>query len=324
MNPPSALPWRPLRYDDLAPLHDLLLAAAAADDDDRVEPLADLQRQFDDPWSDAAVDARVALAPAGGLAAFARCFANPERHADPTVHLEYKVHPQWRQGGLESAALDWLEARGAERLSALPATGARTLRAAASAANAPRLALLEGRGYRPLRYFYRMRRDLGEPIPELGVPAGLGLRRYGPDLQASLRTAHNEAFADHWDAEPLSAGEWEQFIIQAQSFRPELTLILTDGPQIAAYSLNHVHAADNARLGRKEAYIGSLGTRRPWRRRGLAACLLAESLRLFRQAGYDHATLAVDSANPSGAVGLYERLGFRVARRFVLLEKPLG
>lgn len=320
----TSLTWRPLQYDDLPAVHALMLAVAAADDDDRVDTLADMQEQFDDPWSDPAVDGRVGLAPDGALVAFARCFANPDPASEPRVFLEGEVHPAWRARGLEAAVQEWLEARGAEKLQARPAGQPRSLRVGAAVTQAERLELLEGRGYRPLRYFYRMRRDLREPIPEAALPAGLTLRRYTPDLEQPLFAAHNEAFADHWGFEPILFTEWQQFFIRAESFRPEFTLLVFDGDQIAAYSFNRVHAADNARLGVNYAHIGSLGTRRPWRKRGLASCLLAESMRLFRAAGYTHATLGVDAANPTGAVALYERLGFQAVRRYVQMEKPLA
>lgn len=323
-HPMSPLNWRPLQYDDLPAVHALMLAVAAADDDDRVDTLADMQEQFDDPWSDPAVDGRLGLTADGKLAAFARCFANPDPATEARVFLEGEVHPAWRGRGLEAAVLDWLEARGAEKLSNRPAGQPRSLRSGAAAHQAERLALLEARGYRPLRYFYRMRRDLREPLPAVAQPAGLTLRAYTPDLAEPLFQAHNEAFADHWGFEPMASAEWQQFFIRSDSFRPEFTQILFDGDQIAAYSFNRIHAADNARLGVNYAHIGSLGTRRPWRKRGLASFLLAESMRLFRAAGYTHVTLGVDAANPTGAVALYERLGFQTVRRFVQMEKPLA
>ena len=68
----------------------------------------------------------------------------------------------------------------------------------------------------------------------------------------------------------------------------------------------------------REAWIGQLGTRAAWRRRGLASLLLATALTAFRDAGYERAALDVDSENATGALGLYERLGFIVSHRSVL------
>jgi ribosomal protein S18 acetylase RimI-like enzyme len=62
--------------------------------------------------------------------------------------------------------------------------------------------------------------------------------------------------------------------------------------------------------GVREGWTGLLGTRRAHRRRGVGRALLAASLRAFADAGMDAAGLDVDRENPSGALGLYERLGY--------------
>ncbi len=91
---------------------------------------------------------------------------------------------------------------------------------------------------------------------------------------------------------------------------------------MAAYALNFVFDADNARRGERTAHVGLLGTRPAWRRRGAAAWLLSASLQAFAAAGYETATLNVDAANPTGALGLYEGLGFEVSKRYVAYSKP--
>jgi mycothiol synthase len=55
-----------------------------------------------------------------------------------------------------------------------------------------------------------------------------------------------------------------------------------------------------------------LGTRRPWRRRGLAKALLYASFNEIRARGKPRAVLGVDAENPTGATRLYEGAGMRV------------
>ena len=68
-------------------------------------------------------------------------------------------------------------------------------------------------------------------------------------------------------------------------------------------------------FGRKRGWLDGVFVRRPWRRRGLASALVARALVRLREAGMEEAMLGVDSENPSGALGLYERAGFQVHRR---------
>jgi len=76
-------------------------------------------------------------------------------------------------------------------------------------------------------------------------------------------------------------------------------------------------------LGRRRGWLESVFVRRPWRRRGLAQAIVARSLVVLRERGMDHAMLGVDADNPTGAVGVYERAGFVVAKRSTAYRKPM-
>jgi mycothiol synthase len=82
-----------------------------------------------------------------------------------------------------------------------------------------------------------------------------------------------------------------------------------------------VSPEDNARTGRQEANIREVGVLRGWRKRGVASALIAQCLRLMHAAGLEYAGLGVDTANPTGALGLYEKLGFVPTRRFIVYDK---
>jgi ribosomal protein S18 acetylase RimI-like enzyme len=70
-------------------------------------------------------------------------------------------------------------------------------------------------------------------------------------------------------------------------------------------------------------YVDQLAVRRPWRRRGLGSLLLLTAFAALRERGCPEAVLGVDSDNPSGAVGLYERLGMRRSTTHDFYEKVL-
>ena len=70
-------------------------------------------------------------------------------------------------------------------------------------------------------------------------------------------------------------------------------------------------------------YIGQVGTRRPWRKRGLASALISASLAAAVADGKSSASLGVDADSPTGAVGVYERLGFEVKHKFVSYRRSV-
>jgi ribosomal protein S18 acetylase RimI-like enzyme len=93
--------------------------------------------------------------------------------------------------------------------------------------------------------------------------------------------------------------------------------VVWHGDEIAAFSVNY--AKRNGDWG----WIGMLGVREGWRRRGLGLALLRESFRRFRSTGETTVALGVDVENPTGATRLYERAGMRVLWQADVWEKEL-
>jgi mycothiol synthase len=97
-----------------------------------------------------------------------------------------------------------------------------------------------------------------------------------------------------------------------------------DGDEVAGYLLTYFFAAETAATGVREAYVGQLGVRSDWRRRGIGRLLLATALASYRAAGYGRAALTVDTQHPTGALGLYTRAGFVATDRWAVWSKPLA
>ncbi|HLF01032.1 MAG TPA: GNAT family N-acetyltransferase [Anaerolineales bacterium] len=320
---PTGYNWRPWQLEDIPNLFALLLAAGEADDRQIRDTAADMETQFVDPWSDPTTCSLAAFTPEGQAVATARTYMNPNQSTEARCYFDVEVHPAHRGQGLEDFVLEWAEAQGRERLSAAPARLPRRLMHGVQDTLAEHIARLERHGFSPIRYFYRMRRDLSQLIPDRPLPEGLSLRRFAPEMGRPLLDAFNESFRDHWNFEPVSAEEWEMFFIKRSSFRPDLSFLVMDGGDITGFSFNTVSTAENSRNKINEGWVGELGTRRGWRKRGVASALLCESMRAFKADGLDYATLGVDTQNPSGALGLYEGLGFEAVKRFIMFAKPV-
>ena len=317
--------YRPARFEDMPGVQKMLEAIAAQQPDSYAPALEDVQRDFADPWCDPETDTRVAVLADGSVAGYVRVMVNPEPVGAVRAYLDDDIHPAHRNQGLEEALLDWLEARASERLRAMAAANPDhrplVMRLGCWDTEHDRIARYERRGFQPVRYFYRMRRDLRQPIPDRPLLAGLMLRTYHPELDERMRRTFNESFSDGWSFEPVPPSDWQQFFVQCSSFRPDLSFAVLDGDEVAAISMNRFDPAQAQRTGFRAGWIGSLGTRRAWRKRGLASALLVASMRAFQAAGLEYAGLGVDSENPSGAVGLYEHLGFVPYSRSVTFKK---
>jgi mycothiol synthase len=104
---------------------------------------------------------------------------------------------------------------------------------------------------------------------------------------------------------------------------PELWVVAWDGDEITGGVTNAIFAEENKAFGRARGWMETVFVRRRWRRRGLGAAIVARALVRLRDAGMTSAGLGVDSDNPSGALALYERAGFRIHRRSAAYRKSM-
>ena len=233
------------------------------------------------------------------------------------------TQPGYRRRGVGTRLFEAAEARAAEKMRALPPGPTCYLEAFARSTQTDLIALLESIGLKPARYFFGMIRDVRGELPPAINPDGLLIRSFRDEDDAQAYAAFDEAFRDHWGYEQMSPAEWKHFFRDTADYNPALWFMAWDGDELAGIALNFIKAEENARVGRKQGLVGELGVRRAWRKRGVATALLRRSFHAFREAGMDYAVLGVDSENPTGALGLYQRLGFEVLRENVAYRKEI-
>ena len=180
----------------------------------------------------------------------------------------------------------------------------------------------ERAGYRIVRHSFQMRIELSELIEEPSWPEGITVRAYDPASdEASMYEATMDAFADHWDFHRAPIEEWRAYGVERESFDPALWWLAEDGEgEVAGVCQNWWHFSGDTSFG----WIGTLGVRPPWRRRGLGRALLLHSFADFKRRGAARVGLGVDAENTTGAVRLYEGVGMQVVRRNDTWENALG
>jgi mycothiol synthase len=180
--------------------------------------------------------------------------------------------------------------------------------------------VVEADGWRPVRQSYQMRIELSDELPEPEWPAAVAVRTMqAGEAEERIYEANNEAFNNHWDFRPQPFAQWRSDAFGRDEFDPTLVWLAEEGDELAGFSANSWHFSGDPEFG----WIGILGVRPLWRRRGLATALLHQSFQDFRRRGAKRVGLGVDAQNTTGAVRLYERVGMHVARRNDTYEKEL-
>ena len=143
-----------------------------------------------------------------------------------------------------------------------------------------------------------------------------------PDQHRTVYDAENEAFRDHWGHHEHGEEGFRQTFGQAET-NTDLWAVAWAGDQVAGVVETWIWPEENRRLGVNRGWLEKISVRRPWRKRGVGRALTAIAMRKLRAAGMDEAMLGVDAENPTGALGLYEALGFTVFRRSTAYRRPL-
>ena len=177
--------------------------------------------------------------------------------------------------------------------------------------------LLESLGYGAVRVFREMRIALDAPPPAPEWPDGLRVVAFDAEHDArAFHAAGQEAFADHWDHTPRDFLSWCKSHLASERFDPTLWCVVRAGDEIAAGT---ICTGDTYGGG----WVHVLFTRRPWRRKGVGAALLADAFGRFWERGEHSVGLGVDAASDTGAFRLYERAGMAPLLGWVVYEKAL-
>jgi mycothiol synthase len=240
------------------------------------------------------------------------------------VHrIEIWIHPDARRRGHGRRLLDWAEARARATVaegSGGPAELPHFLGGGVDRDKPEQVRFAEKAGYEPVRYGFVMRRRLAEPIPAVALPPGLEVRPVTPDQHRAIWDA--DAFMDHHEAGVRDETDFTQFFGHPD-VDTTMWQVAWDGSEVAGSVVNGIYPHENAQLGLDIGWLDHVSVRRPWRRRGLASALIARSLAVLRDRGMALAALGVDAENPTGALGVYERLGFTQHQTWVTYRKPL-
>lgn len=309
---------RQLTTDDIPAWAGLLAAVEAVDETGEHYGETDLAEEMANPDVEVGKDF---LGAYDGTELVGYASVMPRGEADGVfkVHVQGAVRPDRRGEGigtvLARAMVDRGLAAGRERSSTLPVR----LTSTGMTSNEAQADLLTGLGMRGERWNFVMRTSLDDLGPELPLAEGYAFVRYDESMADAVLDAHNAAFGGHHpNFTPWTPAMWKQWVTGSHSFRPATSVVVVPegGDTIVGYVTTHEWEAYERATGRREAYVAKVGVLEEHRGRGIAGALLSRCLRLYAEAGYDEASLDVDSENPTGALGVYQRAGFEVESRW--------
>jgi mycothiol synthase len=289
---------------------------------DEITDAQAIRNEWISPGFDPMENIRLVFAPNGQMAGYIEVWTNSR----PLVHpwMWGRVDPEYEDMGIGTWMLDWAEQRALQELPNVPAELRFAPRLGTYREAEKPKSLFEDRGYRHIRNSYHMLINMDAPVPEPVWPQGITLRTFHPEIGAeAVYRAEDESFRDHFGyvEQPFEEGfeRFRHFVLEAPDFDPTLLFLAMDGDQVAGINICHAHSFDDPDMG----WVGTLGVRRPWRKRGVGLALLRHSFNEFFRRGQRKVGLGVDAQNLTGALRLYESAGMHVHQAFEQYEKEL-
>jgi len=306
---------------DLQPMTDLINHCEAADRNEEFYAIEEVEQELSSPGFDPLQDMRL-WEESGELLALAQLWLSNAADPHLTGYLCLFVRPDRRYQGLELEIIAWAEAR--MRQVGQIRQQQPVLQCGSQDSFHERIAILEKSGFTIERRFFTMRRSLNDPIPAPVFPTGFRLvdGRDGLDDAASVEL-YNQTFIDHWNFHPLTIEELQHWLSEP-NYRPELDLVAVapDGTY-AGFCYCSAQSEANKHQPQAIGWVHALGTRRGFRRMGLARALLLSGLHRLRSTGMEIAYLGVDLDNPNQALSLYESVGFQPLKTRLIYSKPI-
>jgi len=311
----KTLTLRPVRWDDLNAVAKLIFDVCEADGDVTVASSPeDLANSWKNEGFSLERDTFLVETQDGHIVGYEEFFHAKDQYHD--LNADGYIHPKFRGLGIGTTLLRTVEARAREEMKLAEPDLRVFLRSTIDNKDELGHTVLKTEGYFPIRYHWRMEIKLLEAPPVVTLPNGVELRPFiKEDHAIAVWQATNEAFRDHWGSHESTYEEWSHWKFDKSDFDPTLWMIAWDGNQIAGFSQNRF------RMG--IGWIGTLGVRRPWRKKGLGLALLQHSFGKFYKRDITTIGLGVDASNPTGATRLYQRAGMYVASEFSTYEKEL-
>lgn len=308
MQTQNEIRWRAITFDDAPKILEMMQAVSAADNTGTYT-LDGIRQLLNQMGPQLPHNSHLAETTDGRVLATGLVFIPPLADADLAMST-IAVHPAHRGGQLGDTLLSWQETAVRDKTPI-------TIRMSCADHLTDQMALFERHGFRAARYQYKMQRALDEKIPERPLNSAYTLVPWNESYEPAVIDAFNDAFAEHWGLPKMTLALWKDSFTGVPQFRGDLSYFILSANQVIAFAINWVQTQSST------GWIEAIGVRPNWRGQGLAAALMTRSLNAFINIGLPQAMLDVDTQNPSGALRLYEKMGFAAQERTAVFVKKL-
>jgi len=186
--------------------------------------------------------------------------------------------------------------------------------------------LFESMGFQLIRVFSDMRMSLDTIPSDVGERKEVKMRvmQLNMDDIKLLNWLQNETFKEHFNFRPETIEETKYFVEK----RPwcdiaEYYFAYLDNKPVGYVGIG-IDTKFIKHKGIKRGWIMTIGVLKSLRIKGIGTLLMLHSLKLLKAKGMKEAELGVDDSNPTKAIELYRKVGFKVVKKDLTYLKTIS
>ena len=174
-------------------------------------------------------------------------------------------------------------------------------------------------GFEFLRRYYTMRLEISS-VPTIRQVQGIEIRAIdisNPDEVAQWYKVHQDAFSIHFDFAPRDLEKWKALMLDDVTTDPHGVFgAFRDGEPVGFCNCSDEYAEEN------KGQISTLAVALECQGLGIGEALLQTGISYSATKGYSTVELTVDTGNESGALKLYEKVGFKPESSWIQMHRP--
>ena len=249
------------------------------------------------------------------------------------VHARVEKMREERKGFIRCYVIPESRGRGIERqlveiaLRELKARGMAIAQAFADSRELEYIGLLEKLGFEQVRVGSNMEMELANISHNIGENSQVAIRTLRKDREEEIKLLTrllNETFKEHFNFRPDPVEEIRYFMLSDphyEKYKQVFFAVLDHEP--VGYVGAGIDERYNLENKVESGEIFMIGVLKEYRRTGIGARLILHALETLATEGMTKARLGVDDLNPTKAMSLYEKAGFKITKKDLVFEREL-
>ena len=242
-----------------------------------------------------------------------------EFRKDGKGFIRFGVIPEFRGRGIEQRLIE-------AALKELKLRGMTTAQAWVDSEKKDQIRIFEELDFKPVRVFSMMEMDLADVSQDIGENKQVTIRSLQKSLDEDIELFHwldNESFKEHFNYRPNTLEETRYHILSNPYLREQEVFFAVLNDECVGYIGVVIDDKYNLEKKVKAGDIFTIGVLKTHRRTGIGARLMLHGLEILKAKGMTKAMLGVDDYNPTKALALYEKVGFRAKKKDFAFEREL-